>query len=88
MIIYDYHLINLDVILGQNVVMEMHFVLIVPMRNSVHIGGVIQIMAHFFVKILIVSMKHGFVMVLMIAVIVRMKPIVHHVFHVELSQLQ
>jgi hypothetical protein len=36
---------------GMNVVMVMHIVLIVPMKKIVQIGGVIQIMEHFFVKI-------------------------------------
>lgn len=83
MIVYAYHPIFLDVILGQNVVMVMPFVPIVRMKNFVHIGGAIQIMAHFSVKISIVSMKRGYVMELMIVVIVLMKRIVHHVFHVE-----
>ncbi len=63
MIVYVYHQINHDVLHGQNVVMEMHFVQIVQMKNYVQIGGVIQIMEHFYVKISIVFMKHGFVMV-------------------------
>jgi hypothetical protein len=51
MIVYVYQLINLDVLHGQNVVMEMHFVQIVQMKNCALIGGVIQIMGHFYVKI-------------------------------------
>ncbi len=51
MIVYGYHRINPDVLHGQNVVMEMHFVQIGQMKNSVPIGGVIQIMEHFCVKI-------------------------------------
>ena len=62
-----------------NVAMAMHFVRIVPMNKTVRVGGVIQIMEHFFVRIDIVFMKHGFVMVPMIVVIIPMKLIVLHV---------
>ena len=58
-----YHRINHDALHGQNVVMEIHYVLIVPTRDSAPIGGVIQTMAHFCAKISIVSMRHGFAMV-------------------------
>ncbi len=51
MIDYVYHRINLDVLLGLNVVMVMHSVLIERMKNYVRIGGVIRIMEHFYVKI-------------------------------------
>jgi hypothetical protein len=51
MIDYGYHRINPDVLHGQNVVMEMHFVRIEQMKNYVRIGGVIRIMEHFYVKI-------------------------------------
>lgn len=63
MIDYVYRRISLVVIHGLNVVMAMLFVLIVPMKNSAQVGGVIQIMAHFYARIEIVSMKHGSVMV-------------------------
>jgi hypothetical protein len=51
MIVYVYHRINQDVLHGQNVVMAMHFVLIVQMKNFVQVGGVILIMEHFYAKI-------------------------------------
>jgi len=73
MIYYVYHPINQDVIHGLNVVMVMHFVLVALMKKIVQIGGVILIMEHFFVKIIIVFMKSGFVMVQMIVVIILMK---------------
>jgi hypothetical protein len=62
--------------------MAMHFVQIVSMNKTVRIGGVIQIMEHFSVRINIVFMKHGFVMVPMIVVIIPMKFIVLLVFRV------
>ncbi len=77
---YVYHPIDRDVIPGSNVVMVMHFVLIISMNKIVQIGGVIPIMEHFFVKIESVSMKLGVVMERMIVVIILMKSIVHRVF--------
>ena len=56
-----------------NVAMAIHSVRIIPMKRTVRVGGATQIMEHFFVRIDIVSMNHGFVMVPMIVVIIPMK---------------
>ena len=51
MIRYAFHPIGQDVTHGRNAAMEIHFVLTIVMKRIVQIGGVIQIMEHFFVII-------------------------------------